>query len=148
MDTPDFGKPRPVADHLTATYWEGCRQHELRLQRCTACGTHRFPAGPLCTTCRSPDARWVVATGRGTVYSWIVVRHPIPAEIYASEVPYVVALVALDEGVRVPTNIVECPVDEVSAEMPVEVGFRDAGDDLWLPVFRPASRPPPTPVQE
>jgi uncharacterized OB-fold protein len=143
MDTPRIDKPRPVADHLTAPYWDGCRQHELRLQRCTACGTHRFPPGPVCTSCRSPDARWVASSGRGTVYSWIVVRHPIPAEIYAQDVPYVVALVELDEGVRVPTNIVDCPVDEVVAGMAVEVVFRDAGDDLWLPVFRPiAARSP------
>ena len=130
-------KPVPAEDHLSAPYWEGCRAHELRLQRCDACGTHRFPPGPLCTSCRSPAATWVRSSGRGRVYSWIVVRHPVPADIYAQDVPYAVALVDLDEGVRMPTNIVDCPVDSIAADMPVEVRFRDVDATLSLPVFAP-----------
>jgi uncharacterized OB-fold protein len=71
------------------------------------------------------------------VYSWIVVVHPVPKEIYATEVPYVVALVELEEGVRLPTNIVECDPASVKAEMPVEVVFEDVTPEVTLPKFRP-----------
>jgi uncharacterized OB-fold protein len=80
------------------------------------------------------------ASGRGRVYSWIVVRHPIPADIYASEVPYVVALIELEEGVRMPSNIVECPPGEVTDGMAVHVCFRDV-DGVRLPQFRPGEDP-------
>lgn len=131
-------KPMPVIDHLSAPYWEGCRAHRLRLQRCVDCGKHRFPSGPVCPSCQSARAEWIEARGTGRVYSWIVVRHPIPAEIYAEEVPYVVALVELDEGPRMPTNIVGCDPDAVTAGMPVEVTFRDVDERISLPVFHPA----------
>jgi uncharacterized OB-fold protein len=133
-----YPKPLPVIDHLSAPFWEGCKAHELRLQRCRACGALRFPAGPVCLQCRSPKADWVPSKGRGRVYSWIVVRHPVPAEIYAQDVPYVVALVELDEGVRMPTNVVGCPPEEVTAGMPVEVVFRDVNAEVSLPQFKPS----------
>ena len=133
-------KPLPVIDHLSAPYWEGCRAHELRLQRCVACGATRFPPGPICPECHASDAEWVVSAGRGRVYSWIVVRHPVPADIYREEVPYVVALVELDEGVRMPTNIVGCAPDAIIAEMEVEVAFLDVNETVSLPQFRPVSR--------
>jgi len=75
--------------------------------------------------------------GRGTVYSWIVIRHPIPKEIYGPEVPYVVALVDLEEGPRMPTNIVGCAPEEVMAHMKVQVVFRDLTDEVSLPQFAP-----------
>ena len=131
-------KPKPVADHLSAPYWEGCRSDRLLLQTCTQCSTPRFPPGPLCRACGSDASQWVEASGRARVYSWIVVRHPIPAEIYANEVPYVVALVELAEGVRMPTNIVDCAPEAVVDGMPVELCFRDVGDTR-LPQFRPAA---------
>lgn len=132
-------KPLPVIDHLSAPFWEGCRAHELRLQRCRACGKLRFPPGPVCLDCRSSDTEWIVSKGRGRVYSWIVVRHPIPAEIYAEDVPYVVALVELDEGVRMPTNIVGCAPEAVTADMAVEVVFYDASGAITLPRVRPVA---------
>lgn len=131
-------KPKPVVDHLSQPFWEGCREARLLLQTCGACGTPRFPPGPMCRECGSDRSQWIPASGRGRVYSWIVVRHPIPAEIYASEVPYVVALVELDEGVRMPTNIVDCAPEAVTANMPVEVCFRDVGG-MRLPQFRPVT---------
>src|SRR5688572_22551207 len=131
-----LAKPTPVVDHLSAPFWEGCREDQLLVQTCGECGTPRFPPGPMCPACGSEQSAWKPATGRGRVYSWIVVRHPIPAEIYASDVPYVVALIDLDEGVRMPTNIVDCAPEAVTAGMPVEVCFRTVGD-LRLPQFRP-----------
>lgn len=130
-------RPLPVLDHLSTPFWEGCRAHQLRLQKCTQCSQAQFPPGPICKYCRSSGLQWINGSGRGTVYSWIVVRHPIPAEIYAPEVPYVVALVNLAEGVRMPTNIVGCAPEDIVAGMPVEVVFRDLTEQVSLPQFRP-----------
>lgn len=132
-------KPMPVVDHLSAPYWAGCREGRLLVQTCTACGSRRFPPGPRCLACGSPASTWIESSGRARVYSWIVVRHPIPAEVYGSEVPYVVALVELEEGVRMPTNIVGCAPEAVTADMALEVCFRDGGDGIRIPQFRPAA---------
>lgn len=129
-------RPMPVPDEDSAPFWEGCRQNRLRIQRCADCDTPRFPARRHCAACGSDASIWTDATGKGTVYSWIVVNHPVPSEVFAPEVPYVVALVDLEEGVRMPTNIVETPPDQVKAEMPVEVLFTEI-DGTVLPRFRP-----------
>lgn len=131
-------KPLPVPDADSAPFWEGCRAHELRLQQCTACGTHRFPAGAVCPRCNSREARWVRASGRGTVFSWIVVRHPVPADVYAADVPYTVALIDLAEGVRMVSNIAGCAPEAVRAGMAVQVRFDDVTAGITLPRFVPA----------
>jgi uncharacterized protein len=128
-----------VLDHLSTPFWEGCHEHELRLQRCSDCLSVRFPPGPVCPHCRSNHYDMIVSTGRAKVYSWIVVRHPIPADVYGSEVPYVVALVQLAEGPRMPTNIVGCSPEEVRADMPLELVFKDVTATISLPQYRPAS---------
>jgi len=130
-------KPLPVIDHLSAPYWEACREGRLSLQTCAACGKHRFPPGPVCPECGSTDSRWIDSSGRARVYSWIVVRHPIPADVYADDVPYVVALVDLEEGVRMPTNIVGCAPEAVTPDMRLEVCFRKVSDTISLPQFKP-----------
>lgn len=129
--------PLPVLDHLSTPFWEGCKAHELRLQHCMDCGTVRYPPGPVCTECRSSNTDMIVSAGKASVYSWIVVRHPIPAEIYASEVPYVVAFVDLDEGPRMVTNIVGCDPETITGDMRVELVFKDVTDEISLPQFRP-----------
>ena len=130
------GKPVPVPDIDSAPFWEGCRQHRLMIQRCAACGHLRFPPAGMCPNCRSMESDWVGACGHGRLYSWIVIRHPVPREIYAGDVPYVVALVDLEEGVRIPTNMI-CTPEELVGDMPVEVVFDDVSPDLTLPKFRP-----------
>lgn len=132
-----YGKPVPVPDAVSRTYWEACRRHELILQRCARCGTFRFPPASMCSRCGSGDTEWSRASGTGKVYSWTVVVHPIPHEVYAQDVPYVVALVELDEGVRMPTNIVDCDPHRIEADMPVEVVFDDVTEAVTLPKFRP-----------
>lgn len=132
-----YRKPLPVPDAISAPYWEACRRHELILQRCGDCGTVRFPPAAMCSCCRSRKAEWKRASGTGKVYSWNVVVHPIPEDLYAADVPYVVALVELDEGVRMPTNIVDCDPKRIEADMPVEVVFDDVTEAVTLPKFRP-----------
>jgi uncharacterized protein len=128
-------KPVPVPTLQTAPYWEGCRQHELRIQRCTACGHRQFFPRLYCTKCLSENVEWVRACGRGQVLSFTIVRRPV-SPAFAAEVPYVVALVTLEEGPQMMTNIVGCPPEQVSIGMPVEVIFEDWTDSISIPKFR------------
>lgn len=132
-----YAKPLPVPDPDSAHFWAGCRSHRLLIQRCRNCGTYRFPAGPVCPSCRSREADWIEASGRGTDFSWIVVRHPVPRSVYQEDVPYIVALVTLEEGVRMATNIIGCEPEAVTAGMEVELTFHDVTVDISLPKFRP-----------
>ena len=125
--------PLPQPDALTAPFWEACRREVLEVCACADCG-HRFlPPGPCCPRCWSPRLAPQEASGRGRVFSFAVYRrtyHPaIPA-------PYVVALVELDEGPRLISNIVGCAPEDVAIDMPVAVCFEDAGD-FTLPRFTP-----------
>lgn len=133
-----YAKPLPVADVETAPFWDACRKGKLMLQRCTNCGHHRFPPTYFCSKCQSAKHEWIESQGRGRVFSWIVVRHPVPREIYAADVPYVVALIELDEGVRITSNIVGIEPEKVAADMPVRVIFREATAEITLPLFEPA----------
>jgi uncharacterized OB-fold protein len=136
-----YAKPLPVLDSETRPFWEGCREGKLLLQSCTQCGTKRFPPTRFCQVCRSAELEWTPSSGRGRVFSWIVVRHPVPRDVYALDVPYVVALVALDEGVRMPSNIVNVAPEAMTADMPVRVIFREVTPEITLPLFEPMVEP-------
>jgi uncharacterized OB-fold protein len=136
-----YPKPLPVLDVETRPFWEACQSGRLMLQRCNDCGHIRFPPTRFCSKCRSVKCEWIESKGRGRVFSWIVVRHPVPREVYALEVPYVVALIELDEGVRIPSNIVDCKPEDVSAGMPVSVVFRAVTPEVTLPLFQPVTKP-------
>lgn len=128
--------PRPDAD--TRPFWDACRRHELRVQQCRACESFRFYPGPICPSCGSTANLWQRVSGRGEVYSYVVVRraaHPA----FAGDVPYVVALVELEGtgGIRLPARIVDCPLDQVAIGMALDVGFETATNEITLPVFRP-----------
>jgi uncharacterized OB-fold protein len=135
-----YRKPLPVPDADSRPFWEGCREHKLLLMRCGNCGQMRFPPTTFCSHCQSREHLWIESTGHGRVFSWIVVRHPVPPDVYADDVPYIVALVELDEGVRMPTNIIDCQPEDVRAGMSVRVAFRDVRPEISLPVFHPDPR--------
>jgi uncharacterized OB-fold protein len=137
----DYLKPVPVSDPDSAPFWAGCCEHRLMVQKCAACGAFRYPPGPFCPHCRSHRAEWIRSAGRGKVFSWIVVTHPVPKDVYAGDVPYVVALVELDEGVRMASNIVGCAPSDVRGDMRVEVLFDDVAPGITLPRFKPAGTP-------
>lgn len=134
-----YDKPVPVADPDSAAFWAGCRNRQLLLQRCSDCGTFRYPAGPFCAQCRSNRFDMVQSPGKGQVYSWIVVRHPVPKDVYAGDVPYVVALIDMEEGVRIASNIVGCAPEAVHAGMPLQVEFEQVTPEVVLPKFRPVA---------
>ena len=127
--------PLPVTDGDTMPFWEGTRRGELRIQRCRACGRHVFYPRAVCPFCMSDELDWVRASGRGVVYSFTVV-HRAPEE-FQHQVPYVVALVDLEEGPRLMTRIVDVEPHAVHIGMPVEVTFRPVTEEIVLPCFRP-----------
>ena len=130
-------RPRPALNADNAFWFEAAKEHRLVIQRCTACGTLRHPTGPMCGTCRSLDWDTVDASGRGTVYSFVVNHHP---QIPGFEYPLVVATIELEEGTRLIANMTGVAPDEVEIGMPVELDWIDADPDLTLPAFRPAAR--------
>lgn len=135
----EFSKPIPVADADSAPYWEGCRDGRLLIQQCAECETLRFPPNRICGACHSDKMKWIEASGKGRVYSWIVVNHAVPREVYGDDVPYAVALIDLEEGVRMVSNVIGFDPHEIAADMPVEVVFEPGGESVVLPKFRPAA---------
>ncbi|MFH8258172.1 bifunctional MaoC family dehydratase N-terminal/OB-fold nucleic acid binding domain-containing protein [Streptomyces roseolus] len=127
------GRPRPVVNRDNAGFWEGVAAHRLLIQRCTACGTLRFPWLPGCNDCGAAEWDTVEAGGDGTVYSYVVMHHP---PFPAFDPPYAVGLIELAEGVRMIANVVGVPYDEVRIGMPVRLEFRRFDEGLELPVFR------------
>jgi uncharacterized OB-fold protein len=123
-----------------APFWEAARRGQLVVQRCTACGTLRFPAREVCSHCLSREAEWTPVSGRGEVFSRVVM-HQANHPAFAAVAPYAVVVVQLAEGVRIMSNVVDCAVGDVRIGMPVEVVFEPLDDQIALPLFRPA---PPT----
>lgn len=130
----------PVATASSEAYWEGCRRHELLIQRCSDCGLHQFYPRLVCASCAGRTLLWVRASGRATLRTFTIVRRPV-SRAYAAQVPYVVALVALEEGPTMMTNIVDCALDAVRIGMPLEVVFEDWPEGVTVPKFRPAVEP-------
>jgi 3-oxo-4,17-pregnadiene-20-carboxyl-CoA hydratase alpha subunit len=126
-------RPRPATSRDTEFFWEGVARGELLIQRCSSCGTLRHPPRPACGACRSFEWDTVRASGRGEVYSHVTMHHPV---VPPFEAPYDVALIELEEGVRIVSNVTGIPPDEVSIGMPVEVVFEKVDDELTLPLFR------------
>jgi hypothetical protein len=136
MASPAAPKPIPEPDEASAPFWEGSLKGELRLMRCSVCNTVRLPSRKHCDQCLSDEYEWVVASGKGTLRTFGIMHqryHPG----FADELPYVVAIVELEEGPRLPTNLVEMGDHDPTVGMPLEITW-DKYDDVALPKFRPA----------
>jgi uncharacterized OB-fold protein len=131
-----YKKPLPRIDEESKGFWEACQRHELYVQRCRACGTARYYPRAVCPACLSSETDWVLSSGRGTVYTYTV-TYQNQAPGFRDELPYVMAYVELDAGVRVLTNIVGCAAEDVTIGMPVEVVFDDVTPEVTLPKFKP-----------
>jgi uncharacterized OB-fold protein len=132
-----MSKPLPRIDEESKGYWEACQRRELVVQRCGACRALRHYPRALCPACLSDAVEWVRASGKGTVYTFTV-TYQNQAPGFRDQLPYVLAYVELEEGVRLLTNIVDCDPEAVRIGMPVEVVFEDATAAVTLPKFRPA----------
>lgn len=126
---------RPVVSADSAFFWEGTAAGELRVQHCPACGRLRHPPGPMCPACGADKQDWVVAAGQGSVFSYVVHHHPT---VPGKQLPFMVALVELDEGVRMIGELIDVDPAEVRVGMPVEVALTRVDGELTLPFWRPA----------
>lgn len=134
----NIDKPVPTPTFETRPYWQGCKQRELRIQRCAACGHKQFFPRLYCTNCFSDRVEWMKASGRATITTFTIVRRPV-SPAFADDVPYVVALVKLDEGPTMMTNITGCAPEQVAIGMPVAVTFEDWTEEIAIPQFCPIS---------
>jgi uncharacterized OB-fold protein len=126
----------PGLSPLTEPYWAGARRGELLLQRCVGCACVWHPPLPRCPVCHGADIEWQAASGRGTVYTYTVVYHATHVAL-AEKVPYITALIQLEEGPRVLTNLRNCSEDETRIGMPVRLIFEPLTDEIALPQFEP-----------
>lgn len=136
----EAGKPqavrrmRPVRNQDTGFFWEGMDAGELRVQRCSACRTLRHPPAPACSECQSLEWDYVTTSGRGTVYSFVVMHYP---EIPPFDYPNLIALVELEEGTRLVSNLVGVARRDVHIGMPVQVDITEVEPGFRLHSFRP-----------
>jgi uncharacterized OB-fold protein len=128
-------KPIPVPSEDSTPFWAAAKKHELSLQRCTECGSFRFPPAPVCPECTALNGEWTRLTGRGKIHSFVVF-HRAFHKSFEKDVPYAVAVVELEEGPRFPSNIVGIAPDQIRCDMPVEVVFDDVTPDCTLPKFK------------
>jgi uncharacterized OB-fold protein len=133
----EYTKPVPVPSEDSAPFWAAAKRHKLSLQKCATCGEFRFPPAPLCPECTEMGGEWTELKGRGKVFSFVVF-HRSYDKSFDADLPYAVALVELDEGPRLVSNIVGMPPDQLRCDMPVEVVFDDVTPVCTLPKFKPA----------
>jgi len=140
MSTTGYTGPIPKPTPESQPFWDASRVGKLLIQRCNTCQQHYFYPRALCRHCLSRDVAWVEASGRGTLHTYVISHRPgrsapLPA-------PYIVAIVELDEGPRMMTNLVGVEPDpaKIPCDMPVEVVFESISETITLPRFRPVSR--------
>lgn len=131
-----FPRPLPALEPHTEAFWRACRQGRLEMTRCVPCGHFIHPSRPICPKCRGRSLERATLSGRGRLYSFTV-NHK---QWYPDQpVPYVIGLVELVEqrGLRLTTNVIRCPPEQLAIGMPVRVVFENVSDDVALPLFEP-----------
>jgi uncharacterized OB-fold protein len=128
--------PLPELDGVSRPFWEAAGQGRLLYQRCPACGHAQFYPRAACTACGATP-EWAEASGRGSVHTFTVIRQ-IGARPFRERMPYVVAIIELEEGVRMLGNVTDCPVEDVRIGMPVRAYAQPAEDGIAIPFWRPA----------
>ena len=138
MQPPTVPAPLPkTQDPMDEAFWQQCQDGRLRFQRCSDCGAWRFLPRYMCARCGSPDFAWTPVRGTGSLYSWTVTHQALhPA--FAGDIPYIAALVELDEGVRMASRLVNCDRGALQLGIRLELVFRQIGDGFQLPCFQPA----------
>jgi uncharacterized OB-fold protein len=128
----------PEATPETREFWEGAKRHELRIQRCLDCKRAYFYPRPFCPHCASRNVEWFTASGKGTLYSYVIVHRGPPG--FQDWLPYVIAVVQLQEGPRMMSNVinVEPAPEHLPPDLPLEVTWEQQSDDITLPLFQPA----------
>jgi uncharacterized protein len=135
---PDISKPIPAITPDMREFFDGARAGRLMVQKCDSCGTLRFPAHELCSKCNSEVSQWVPVSGRGEVFSYNIM-HQLYHPGFASEVPYAVVMVELEEGCKFVSNLLGVKPHDIRCGMPVEVAFEKLSDEVSIPKFRARS---------
>lgn len=130
-------RPLPETDGLAQAYWHGVAAGKLMIQRCEACGHHQHYGRPFCLECGAAAPAWIEARGTGKIWSFTAVHRGPYEDI---PVPYVVALVRLNEGVVILSHIVDCQPEQIRCDMPVTLSFQAVREGISIPVFRLASQ--------
>lgn len=136
MSTTPPPKPLPVVQPWARPFWAATREGRLDLQYCPACARHVHYPRIACPHCGSERMEWRTASGRGTIYSYTVVVNNAPSA-FVADMPYVVAIIHLDEGVPMLSNVVGCDPAAIRCDEPVEVVFERLNDEFTMPKFRP-----------
>jgi uncharacterized protein len=129
-------KPIPPIQPWTRPFWQATREGKLMIQQCQSCGRNVFYPRLSCPFCFSDRLDWIESSGKGKVYTFSAVRNNAPSAFMA-DMPFVIAIVRLDEGVQMMTNIIGCDPAQVYCEMPVTVVFEKLNDEITLPKFKP-----------
>jgi hypothetical protein len=135
----DVRKPLPKPEKWSRPFWEASKQHKLVLKKCQACGFIDHPPYLYCTNCGSEESEWIEASGKAKLFAYAINQYMVPFPFW-DDMPYVVAMVDLAEGVRMISNIVECPHDQIKNGMDLEVVFDDVSPEFTLPKWRPAGK--------
>ncbi|MDQ0269674.1 Zn-ribbon domain-containing OB-fold protein [Cytobacillus purgationiresistens] len=130
-------KPQPVPDGDSYRFWEGCKEEKLLIQKCNGCSKHIFYPRIICPHCSSEQIEWVESSGKGKVYSFTIARRG-GGPAFKDDAPYAVALIELEEGVRMMSNIINVDVNNIQCDQQVEVVFVNEGE-FTLPKFQPIS---------
>jgi uncharacterized protein len=130
----EVSRPAPLLNDDNHVYWEAARDGRLVTQKCQGCGRLRHPPRPMCPVCHSLDVEHIDLSGDGVVYSFAILHHP---QNPAFEYPVLAALIDLDEGVRMLSNLVDIDPRDINIGMPVTVEFRPTRHDGAVPVFKP-----------
>ncbi len=133
-----YTKPLPKPNADTRIFWEQCKEHRLTFQKCNDCGHIRWPPAIICPQCHSDSHDSILSPGRGTVYTFVV-YHQAFHPAFKEDLPYVVAVVKLEEGPQIVSNIVGCAPEKVTCDMSVELIWEDITDEFSLPKFQPTS---------
>jgi uncharacterized OB-fold protein len=132
----NYTKPLPLITGLSKIFWDGCKQNKLLYQQCGDCGEIVFFPKMFCSNCMSHNLKWKESKGRGRIYQYTITYDFAPMEFMA-DVPYVLAIIDMQEGFRIMSNIVECEFDKLHSDMEVEVVFDRVTPEITLHKFRP-----------
>lgn len=138
MSKGPYDKPLPEVNSLTAPFWEYCKKHELRMQYCNECKQWIWYPKAVCPNCGKKESiEWVRLSGKGKIYSYTIIRQVIDnSESFNKDIPFIIALVELDEGPRIYSNVINATADSASIGDRVEVIFEDVTDEITLPKFK------------
>jgi len=131
-----YNKPLPKPNKRTKKFWEGTKRHILLIQKCSKCDKYVFYPKTYCPYCFSDELDWVKASGRGKIYSYTIMMNN-PVSSFVDDLPFVIAIIELEEEVRLLSHVVNCDLEKIVCEMEVEVVFEDINEEFTLPKFQP-----------